>query len=195
MCALASLTHARTYLSVGSKARLRCLPSMPPSTGALQRRTTRFSLPIPTSFAGMKIYQTNCAGCHGDIHHSHAAFGDAFYPFKRASRNRNLYDLARQIRNQGMRPEEVMSLRKEDIDLERGQLQVRFGKTKAARRTLNLTAEGLSGFSCRRRAESASWTRCSPQRRIVSGRACRLGLEAGASVRPRRFWARRATSS
>jgi integrase len=64
--------------------------------------------------------------------------------FKRASRNRNLYDLARLIRNQGMRPEEVMSLRKEDIDLERGQLRIRFGKTKAARRTLNLTAESRS---------------------------------------------------
>jgi integrase len=64
--------------------------------------------------------------------------------FKRASRNRNLYDLARLIRNQGMRPEEVLSLRKEDIDLERGQLKIRSGKTKAARRTLNLTAESRS---------------------------------------------------
>jgi integrase len=64
--------------------------------------------------------------------------------FKRAARNRNLYDLARLIRNQGMRPEEVVSLRKEDIDLARGQLMIRSGKTKAARRTLNLTAESLS---------------------------------------------------
>ena len=43
-----------------------------------------------------------------------------------------------------MRPEEVLSLRKEDIDLVRGQLRIRFGKTKAARRILNLTAESRS---------------------------------------------------
>ena len=30
--------------------------------------------------AGMKIYQSNCAGCHGAIQQSHAAFGDASYP-------------------------------------------------------------------------------------------------------------------
>jgi len=36
------------------------------------------------------------------------------------------------MRNQGMRPEEITSLRKVDIDLERGQLHVRFGKLKAA---------------------------------------------------------------
>jgi integrase len=64
--------------------------------------------------------------------------------FKRAARNQNLHDLARLIRNQGIRPEEVVSLRKEDIDLVRCQLMVRSGKTKAARRTLNLTAESLS---------------------------------------------------
>jgi len=76
--------------------------------------------------------------------------------FKRASRNRNLYDLARLIRNQGMRPEEVMSLRKEDIDLERRQLKVRLGKTKAARRTLNLTAESL-GILARRCQGPSIW--------------------------------------
>jgi integrase len=40
----------------------------------------------------------------------------------RAARKPNLYDLARLIRNQGMRPEEVVSLRKEDIYLGRGRL-------------------------------------------------------------------------
>jgi integrase len=69
--------------------------------------------------------------------------------FKRAVRNRNLHDLARLIYNQGMRPEEVLSLRKEDIDLERGQLHVRWGKTTAARRTLDLTSESRSILAAR----------------------------------------------
>jgi len=69
--------------------------------------------------------------------------------FTRASKNRNLFDLARLIRNQGMRPEEVISLRKTDIDLDRGQLHIRTGKTKAARRTLDLTAESRSILAAR----------------------------------------------
>jgi integrase len=64
--------------------------------------------------------------------------------FSRAAKNQNLYDLARLMRNQGMRPEEVLSLRKQDIDLERGQLHISSGKSKAARRTLDLTAESRS---------------------------------------------------
>jgi integrase len=43
-----------------------------------------------------------------------------------------------------MRPEEVLSLRKQDVDLERRQLRVRSGKSKAAQRTLNLTSESLA---------------------------------------------------
>ena len=64
--------------------------------------------------------------------------------FLRAAKNKNLWDLARLMRNQGMRPEEVLSLGKADIDLERGQLHIRQGKSKAARRTLDLTAESKS---------------------------------------------------
>ena len=30
--------------------------------------------------AGMKVYQNHCAGCHGDIGHPHAVFGDSFSP-------------------------------------------------------------------------------------------------------------------
>src|ERR1700692_4076140 len=30
--------------------------------------------------AGMKVYQNNCAGCHGDIHQPHATFGDSLNP-------------------------------------------------------------------------------------------------------------------
>jgi len=60
--------------------------------------------------AGMRIYHTNCAGCHGDIQHSHAAFGDAFY--LRAPQfvedapdmpeNQNLYIVQHGIRLSGM---------------------------------------------------------------------------------------------
>jgi mono/diheme cytochrome c family protein len=28
----------------------------------------------------VKIYQADCAGCHGDVVHRHASFGDSFYP-------------------------------------------------------------------------------------------------------------------
>lgn len=64
--------------------------------------------------------------------------------FELASKNQNLWDLARLIRNQGMRPEEALALAKTDIDLERGQLHVRGGKSKAARRSLDLTVESRS---------------------------------------------------
>ncbi len=64
--------------------------------------------------------------------------------FLRTAKNKNVWDLARLMRNQGMRPEEVVSLRKEDVDLERGQLHIQHGKSKAARRTLDLTAESRS---------------------------------------------------
>ena len=74
--------------------------------------------------------------------------------FKRAARNQNLYDLSRLIRNQGMRPEEVISLRKADIDLDRGQLHIRAGKSKAARRTLDLTSESRSILAARCKSKS-----------------------------------------
>ena len=61
--------------------------------------------------------------------------------FTRAGKNRNLHDAGRIILNQGIRPDEALRLRKSDIDLERGTLHIPFGKTPAARRTLNLTSE------------------------------------------------------
>jgi mono/diheme cytochrome c family protein len=57
-----------------------------------------------------QFYQSNCSGCHGDIQHSHAAFGDAFYP--RAPQfaedapdmpeNQNFYIIQHGIRLSGM---------------------------------------------------------------------------------------------
>jgi len=56
----------------------------------------------------------------------------------------NLWKIARLILLQGCRPAEVIILRKSDIDIERGTLQIRGGKSAAAKRTLKLTHESLS---------------------------------------------------
>jgi integrase len=74
--------------------------------------------------------------------------------FLRTAKNKNVWDLARLMRNQGMRPEEVVSLSKEDVDLERGQLHIQRGKSKAARRTLDLTAESRSILARRMEKDS-----------------------------------------
>jgi integrase len=54
-----------------------------------------------------------------------------------------LRDVARLILETGMRPEEVYTLRPENVDLGRGVLQVPRGKTTAARRLLRLTSCAL----------------------------------------------------
>lgn len=61
--------------------------------------------------------------------------------FRRAQRNTNLHDLALLIINQGFRPEEATSLKKADVDLAAGKIYVSDGKTKAARRHLDMTAD------------------------------------------------------
>ncbi|MGC2614406.1 MAG: tyrosine-type recombinase/integrase [Terracidiphilus sp.] len=61
--------------------------------------------------------------------------------FQRAAKFPDLYDVGRVMLNQGMRPEEVASLAKVDLDLERGELHVRQGKSVASRRTLDMTSE------------------------------------------------------
>jgi integrase len=64
--------------------------------------------------------------------------------FKRAAKHRDLHDLGRLMLNQGPRPDEVTSLAKVDVDLEHRKMHIRKGKSRAARRCLNLTSE-----SCR----------------------------------------------
>ena len=58
--------------------------AMPSLDAAVARRAPAGQNPLhPTEdnlIAGMKTYQQNCAGCHGDTRQSHTAFGDAFYP-------------------------------------------------------------------------------------------------------------------
>jgi site-specific recombinase XerD len=73
------------------------------------------------------------------IHVISAAEESAY--FKAAERFPNLYDLARLMLNQGCRPDELMCLDHADVDIARGQLHIRSGKTAAAKRTLKLTEE------------------------------------------------------
>lgn len=88
--------------------------AMPALDASVDRRAAEAHNPTPSTdanlIAGMKIYQTNCAQCHGDIQHSHVAFGDAFYP--RAPQfvedppdmpeNQNLYIIQHGVRLSGM---------------------------------------------------------------------------------------------
>jgi integrase len=76
--------------------------------------------------------------------------------FLRAAKHSDLNDLGRLIMNQGMRPDEVTCLRKADVDLDRGQLQITSGKSPAARRTLDLTTESR-GILARRMARDSMW--------------------------------------
>ncbi len=59
--------------------------------------------------------------------------------FKPHSGFRNLQDFARLMLDLGLRPQEAVSLRKEDYDQMTGQIQIRSGKTRSARRALALT--------------------------------------------------------
>jgi len=51
---------------------------------AVDRRAPETQNPVqPTDanlVAGMKIYQSNCTSCYGDIQHSHAVLGNALFP-------------------------------------------------------------------------------------------------------------------
>jgi integrase len=63
----------------------------------------------------------------------------------------NLTDLARLLLDQGARPEELLALRKDAFDAQAGTLRIAGGKSRAARRTLVLTA--ASSAILARRAE------------------------------------------
>ena len=76
--------------------------------------------------------------------------------FTHAVKRPSLHDIAKLILLQGMRPEEAMRLRPEDVDLERGTARIERGKTKAARRTLRLRAE-TRDILARRVAGGRKW--------------------------------------
>jgi site-specific recombinase XerD len=106
--------------------------------------------------------------------------------FLRAIRHKDLYDLGRLILNQGMRPDELICLRKEDVNLERGQVRICNGKSLAARRTLDLTGESRQ-ILARRTLGSSVWIFPSPRNpgqhiaRLngAHDRLCATALKAG----------------
>jgi integrase len=91
--------------------------------------------------------------------------------FRWAIRYPDLPDVGRLMLNQGMRPEEVVALRKDDIDLFRGQLHVRKGKTKSARRTLDLISESHK-ILAHRMLKAGEWL--FPSRRLPGQHVKRL---------------------
>lgn len=88
--------------------------AMPGLDASVRLRAPQAQNPVAATddnlVAGLKIYQNNCAGCHGDIHQPHAVFGDSFYP--RAPQfmedapdmpeNQNFYIIQHGIRLSGM---------------------------------------------------------------------------------------------
>jgi integrase len=67
-----------------------------------------------------------------------------------------LRDVATMILETGMRPEEVYTLRPENVDLVKGNLQVPHGKTAAARRLIGLTAPAIEVLRRRKSATAES---------------------------------------
>jgi mono/diheme cytochrome c family protein len=100
--------------------------AMPSLDASLDRHASEGRNPVVATdanlLAGMKIYQTNCASCHGDIHQPHGAFGNAFYP--RAPQfmedapdmpeNQNFYIIQHGIRLSGM-PAWEISLNQQEM--------------------------------------------------------------------------------
>ncbi|HEY4046625.1 MAG TPA: c-type cytochrome [Acidobacteriaceae bacterium] len=88
--------------------------AMPSLDAAVDRRAPDVKNPVAATddnlIAGMKSYQTNCSGCHGDIHHPHSVLADALYP--RAPQfvedppdmpeNQNFYIIQHGVRLSGM---------------------------------------------------------------------------------------------
>ena len=58
--------------------------AMPSLDASVDRRAPEVKNPIDSNdgnlVVGMRIYQANCASCHGDINHPHAPLADSLYP-------------------------------------------------------------------------------------------------------------------
>jgi mono/diheme cytochrome c family protein len=58
--------------------------AMPSLDASIERRAPDIKNPVDSSdaslIAGMKIYQTGCASCHGDANHARGMLADALYP-------------------------------------------------------------------------------------------------------------------
>ncbi len=75
--------------------------------------------------------------------------------FEAAKRYPNLHDLGRVMIRQGCRPQEVMSLAQDAVDIENAKLNISKGKSKAARRTLKLVPEVAEILS--KRIDGGRW--------------------------------------
>jgi integrase len=75
----------------------------------------------------------------------------------------DLRDVALLMLNQGLRPEEAAGLAKADVDLDKGVVHVRRGKSKAARRTLPVTRESQA-ILARRMEGPSPWIFPSPRK-------------------------------
>ncbi len=88
--------------------------AMPALDAAVDRRAPEIRNPLTPNdaslIAGMKIYQTNCASCHGDISHRNGMLAEALYPrapqFMEDSpdmpENQNFYIIQHGVRLSGM---------------------------------------------------------------------------------------------
>jgi mono/diheme cytochrome c family protein len=58
--------------------------AMPALDASVDRRAPEAKNPVPATsanlLAGMQIYQSDCASCHGDVNHPHAALAETLYP-------------------------------------------------------------------------------------------------------------------
>ena len=111
LCVRFGLMDPRADIPVNSMERRMAMPSLDAS---VDRRAPQITNPIqPTDAnltAGMKVYQTNCTSCHGDIDHPHGMLADSLYP--RAPQfvedapdmqeNQNFYIIQHGIRLSGM---------------------------------------------------------------------------------------------
>jgi integrase len=91
--------------------------------------------------------------------------------FQRAARLPDLHDVGRLMINQGMRPEEVTVLLKKDIHLDTGKIVVSSGKTRAAKRRLDMTLESKTILGRRMKGDSA-WV--FPSRKTPEGHIGRI---------------------
>jgi len=73
---------------------------------------------------------------------------------KRAIGNPNLYDVIRLMLNQGVRPEEATALTKPDVNFDTNQIFISSGKTKAAKRYLDMTSETKNIMESRMKGDS-----------------------------------------
>lgn len=75
------LVDPRADIPINGLERVIAMPSLDASVA---RHAPKLKNPLDSSdatlVAGMKLYQSSCASCHGDIARPHAALADSLYP-------------------------------------------------------------------------------------------------------------------